>query len=61
MVDLDVKKIITIAVISYNSGDTIADTLNSIILLTYNKKLIEVIISDDGSRDHTLSIAHLCT
>ncbi|MEG9742003.1 glycosyltransferase [Enterobacter roggenkampii] len=57
MVDLDVKKIITIAVISYNSDDTIADTLNSIILQTYNKKLIEVIISDDGSSDHTLSIA----
>jgi len=57
MINTDVKKIITIAVISYNSGDTIADTLNSIVLQSYDKKLIEVIISDDSSKDHTLSIA----
>ncbi|KGI62607.1 hypothetical protein LA04_16860 [Enterobacter sp. UCD-UG_FMILLET] len=57
MTDADTNKIITIAVISYNSGETIAETLNSITRQTYNKNLIEVIISDDGSRDHTLSIA----
>ncbi|MBA7854554.1 glycosyltransferase [Enterobacter sp. RHBSTW-00901] len=57
MIDFEVKEIITVAVISYNSGNTIADTLNSIVSQTYNKNAIEVIIADDGSRDHTLSVA----
>jgi len=49
--------LVTIAVIAYNSQKTISDTLNSIVCQTYNKKNIEVIISDDGSKDATVFIA----
>ncbi|MCV5918141.1 glycosyltransferase, partial [Escherichia coli] len=52
------NKFITITVISYNSSATISDTLNSILQQTYNKKNIEVIISDDASKDNTLLIAN---
>lgn len=54
---LKMEKLITIAVIAYNSEKTIMDTLDSISNQTFNKKNIEVIISDDGSSDNTLSIA----
>ncbi|HAX2253154.1 TPA: glycosyltransferase, partial [Escherichia coli] len=50
---LRMNKFITITVISYNSSATISDTLNSILQQTYNKKNIEVIISDDASKDNT--------
>ncbi|HBA5772773.1 TPA: glycosyltransferase, partial [Escherichia coli] len=55
---LRMNKFITITVISYNSSATISDTLNSILQQTYNKKNIEVIISDDASKDNTLLIAN---
>ena len=48
------NQIVTIIVLTYNSEDTIIETLNSIKLKTYNN--IELIISDDGSKDDTISI-----
>ncbi|MCK6905103.1 glycosyltransferase [Enterobacter pseudoroggenkampii] len=57
MVDLELGSIITVSVICYNSEKTISETLNSIADQTYNRKAIEVIISDDCSKDSSLSIA----
>ncbi|MBJ9288706.1 glycosyltransferase [Citrobacter freundii] len=54
---LENESLVTVTVISYNSEKTILETLKSIGAQTYNKKNIEVIISDDGSRDETISIA----
>ncbi|CAJ1817595.1 glycosyltransferase [Aeromonas hydrophila] len=54
---LEMEELVTVAVISYNSEQTIIETLNSINHQTYNKKSIEIIISDDGSSDNTLSIS----
>ncbi|WP_212025326.1 glycosyltransferase [Citrobacter portucalensis] len=51
------ESLVTVTVISYNSEKTILETLNSIGAQTYNKKNIEVVISDDGSKDKTISIA----
>lgn len=51
------ESLVTVTVISYNSEKTILETLNSIGAQTYNKKNIEVVISDDGSKDETISIA----
>lgn len=53
----EMEMLITVVVISYNSGNTIAETLHSILEQTYDKKNIEVIISDDGSQDDTLLVA----
>ena len=47
---------IAITVISYNSSETIADTLDSILVQDYGPKNIELIISDDGSIDDTTDI-----
>lgn len=48
------KKLITICVISYNSSRTILETLDSVKNQTY--KNIELIISDDCSKDDTVDI-----
>ncbi len=48
------NKLVSICIISYNSEKTILNTLNSIKNQTYNPK--ELIISDDGSNDNTISI-----
>jgi len=47
---------VSIAVITYNSATTIADTLNSIIRQDYGSENIELIISDDASTDDTVKI-----
>jgi len=54
---LEMEELITVAVIAYNSEKTIIETLDSINNQTYNKKNIEIIISDDGSSDNTLSLS----
>lgn len=46
--------LVSVAVITYNSSNTILETLNSIKSQTYNN--IELIISDDGSTDNTIKI-----
>lgn len=50
------SKIISIAVLSFNSQDTIIDTLESILSQDYGSHNIELIISDDSSTDNTQSI-----
>lgn len=47
--------IISVAVITYNSSSTVKQTLNSILNQDYNSKNIELVISDDASKDNTVS------
>ncbi|MFZ4796716.1 MAG: glycosyltransferase family 2 protein [Bacteroidia bacterium] len=47
--------LVSVIVISYNSANYIVETLESIKTQTYQN--IELIISDDFSKDHTISIA----
>lgn len=48
------KPLVSVCIISYNSSNSIIETLNSIKYQTY--KYIELIISDDGSTDDTIEI-----
>ncbi|WP_438288217.1 glycosyltransferase family 2 protein [Edwardsiella tarda] len=50
------NEIVTVAVITYNSSNTVKETLDSIVKQTYSPKNIEVIISDDCSIDDTVFI-----
>ena len=53
------KKIVTVAVITYYSAATVLDTLDSIVNQTYGAKNIELIISDDCSKDNTVQVIEL--
>lgn len=57
--DIVEKKIVTVAVITYNSSQTIIETLDSILAQTYKSCFIELIISDDGSKDDTVKVIEL--
>lgn len=46
--------LVSVVVVTYNSAKTVAETLESISLQTY--KNIELIVSDDGSKDGTVEI-----
>ncbi len=46
--------LVSIAIVTYNSADTIEETLNSISAQSY--PTLEIIISDDGSTDNTIAI-----
>ena len=46
--------LVSVCIPTYNSGKTIRDTLKSIIMQTYTN--IEILISDNNSKDNTLSI-----
>ncbi len=48
---------VTIIVASYNSQDTIAECLKSILALDYPEGFVEVIVMDGVSRDSTVKIA----
>ncbi|MEZ2794985.1 glycosyltransferase family 2 protein [Proteus terrae] len=50
------KEKVSICVITYNSSKTILATLNSILYQDYGSENIELIISDDGSKDDTSNI-----
>ncbi|HGN0242052.1 glycosyltransferase family 2 protein [Proteus mirabilis] len=50
------KEKVSICVITYNSSNTILSTLNSILCQDYGTENIELIISDDGSKDNTCTI-----
>lgn len=47
---------ISIITATYNSGDTVRDTIDSVLCQTYQDW--ELIIKDGGSRDNTLDICH---
>ena len=49
------KPLVSVVVITYHSAAYVTETLESIKQQTY--KSIELIITDDGSKDDTLSIA----
>jgi glycosyltransferase involved in cell wall biosynthesis len=53
---MTIKPAITVLVLSYNSEATIIDTLISILGQTYES--IEIVVSDDMSRDNTVSLAN---
>lgn len=48
------KPLVTVSIITYNSAGTVIETLDSIYAQTYPN--IELIISDDCSRDNTLDV-----
>jgi glycosyltransferase involved in cell wall biosynthesis len=50
-----VKPLVSILVPAYNAGEWLADTIRSARAQTWERK--EIIIVDDGSKDHTLAIA----
>lgn len=50
------KQIVTIAVITYQSAATVLETLDSIVGQSYGTENIELIISDDGSKDNTVQV-----
>ncbi|MDG0796881.1 glycosyltransferase family 2 protein [Pectobacterium punjabense] len=50
------KKPVSVAVISFNSSSTILETLNSVVNQSYGAENIELIISDDSSKDHTVDL-----
>lgn len=47
---------VSVPVVTYNSSKTIVETLDSILHQSYNSKNIELIISDDASRDNTVKV-----
>ena len=47
---------ISIAVITYNSSKTIIETLDSILNQSYGSRNLELIISDDASKDNTIEV-----
>lgn len=53
----DKLPLVSIAVIAYNSSDTISETLESAFAQTYVN--VELIVSDDGSKDNTLKIVRM--
>lgn len=59
MCDFEKEKqhdLVTVAVITYHSSDTVLETLDSIVTQSYGSQNIELIISDDGSRDNTVQV-----
>jgi glycosyltransferase involved in cell wall biosynthesis len=50
------KDKISVMVVTYNSAGTIESTLNSILEQTYGSENIELVISDDCSKDNTTDI-----
>lgn len=50
------KQIVSVALITYHSSVTVLETLDSIVNQSYGSENIELIISDDGSRDNTVQV-----
>lgn len=47
---------VTIAVPAYNEEKTIGHTLDSLFMLNYPKDKIQIVVVNDGSKDHTKSV-----
>lgn len=47
---------VTVALVTYNSSKTVIETLESILNQSYGSSKIELIISDDASKDETVSL-----
>ncbi len=52
------KERVSVCVVTYNSSRTVTETLDSILNQTYLAKNIELIISDDASKDDTKSVVN---
>lgn len=50
------RQIVTVALITYQSAATVLETLDSIVGQSYGPGNIELIISDDGSKDNTVQV-----
>ncbi|GHW58029.1 glycosyl transferase 2 family protein [Vibrio cholerae] len=50
------NQIVTVAVITYHSAVTVLETLDSVVNQSYGPENIELIISDDGSKDSTVKV-----
>lgn len=50
------KEIVSVAVITYNSSQTVVETLDSIVNQSYGTEFLELIISDDCSTDNTVEV-----
>lgn len=48
------KPLVSVVIVTYNSSEYVADTLQSALLQTYNN--IEVLVSDDCSKDNTVEL-----
>ncbi|HEQ3588126.1 glycosyltransferase family 2 protein [Vibrio harveyi] len=53
-----IKQNVTVAVITYNSERTVIDTLDSIAAQDYGSDYIELVISDDASKDKTIDVVN---
>ncbi|MGP1719227.1 glycosyltransferase family 2 protein [Shewanella frigidimarina] len=49
-------EVVTVVVITYQSAATVLETLDSILNQTYSPENIELVISDDGSKDNTIDV-----
>ncbi len=54
MMKKDMNPLVSVAIVTYNSAQTIKETLDSVYAQTHQN--IELIVSDDGSNDETISI-----
>lgn len=52
------KNIVSVVVISYNSGLTIQETLNSVLSQSYGAENIDLVVSDDHSTDITCQVVN---
>lgn len=50
------SSIVTVALITYHSAKTVTETLDSIVAQSHGSQNIELIISDDGSADNTVTV-----
>ncbi|MDB5260695.1 MAG: hypothetical protein JWN37_926 [Candidatus Nomurabacteria bacterium] len=55
---VSVFPLVTVAVPCWNEEKTLSATLDSLLALDYPKNKLEIIVVDDGSKDHTAEVAY---